>query len=598
MINHSLSKLSKDVLKCLRLLNKRDQKRILIITLVQVALASLDLIGILLIGFLTFITVGDQSLDKLKSNNVLLEKTISLLGNSNNLLVILACSSVFVLVFRTVVSSLITYKTFGYLAKKSAELSSFFTERLLRQTYLSVKSKSTNELTLVLTRGIELITLQIIAPLTLIVSDAYTLFALSILLLFLDPISFIGIISIFITSILTLNYFVKTKPEKVGRLYNELNVVVVEKISESIGMLKETKSKQRIPYYADIVLKNRIEYGGHSASLRFMPYISKYLFEILIVVSAATFGVIQLVFLESPNAITNSVMFIAAGSRITPTLLRIQQGIIGIRSSIGMSRSSIDLIETLVTEGETGNTHSLPLINVGFIPEIKLKNVSYVYPNTESTIINDINLTIEPGKIVGIVGSSGSGKSTLLDLMMGFINPTSGSISVSGMSPSDVIQLWPHEVSYISQESLVIKGTIRENLELGFPNNVINENALKDALVRAGLSEFVNDSELQLETVVSENGENLSTGQRQRLILARAFVSNPSLIIMDESTSNLDSETERKVMDSLKALRGQTTVVIVTHRAASLEGADFIYVMKDGQVVRETTWLDLKSEGL
>jgi ABC-type multidrug transport system fused ATPase/permease subunit len=213
-------------------------------------------------------------------------------------------------------------------------------------------------------------------------------------------------------------------------------------------------------------------------------------------------------------------------------------------------------------------------------PDIRIENVSFRYDQTD--ILQNLSLHIPAGSTFGIIGPSGSGKSTLLLLLLGVHQPQEGRVLVAGQNAASVLRNEVVNIGYVGPEPFLFEGTIRENLSYGLTQ--VDEKSLWDALAAASLKETIQAMPMQLEHALSENGDGLSAGQKQRLCLARIFLRRPSLVILDEATANLDSRTEMEVVDSLARLKDVATIIIVTHRMTTLRHADYIFDMERKKV--------------
>jgi ATP-binding cassette subfamily C protein len=229
--------------------------------------------------------------------------------------------------------------------------------------------------------------------------------------------------------------------------------------------------------------------------------------------------------------------------------------------------------------------------------EIVFEDVTFAYLNRESVpALRGLNLTIEAGRTTAIVGASGSGKTTVADLLTGLLSPASGRIVVDGR-PLTAASLasWRRDMSYVPQDTFLFNDTVRVNLEWGAPGHP--EAALWEALERASAARFVRELPRGLDTVIGERGVRLSGGERQRIAIARALLRHPKLLILDEATSSLDRDNERRIQRAIDALQHRMTIVVITHRLATIRHADVIHVMEDGRIVRSGTWDTLVRDG-
>lgn len=221
-----------------------------------------------------------------------------------------------------------------------------------------------------------------------------------------------------------------------------------------------------------------------------------------------------------------------------------------------------------------------------FEDKIKFNNVSFGY--TDSLVINNLSLEIPKGQTTALVGLSGAGKSTIADLVMGLLKPDHGEIKVDDDPLTDFYS-WRDQISYVAQETFLFNDTVRNNLLISEKS----DNEIFDILKLASAYEFVKRLPQGMDTMLGDRGVRLSGGEKQRLALARALLKNPSLLILDEATSNLDSKNEQKIRDSLNKLHGNLTILIIAHRLSTIQDADMIYLIEDGQAVESGNWESL-----
>lgn len=223
---------------------------------------------------------------------------------------------------------------------------------------------------------------------------------------------------------------------------------------------------------------------------------------------------------------------------------------------------------------------------------IKLENVSFSYRDEEHFLMKELNLKIPAGKTVAIVGPSGAGKTTVADFIMGFIQPYEGKITIDGFSLSKSnIGSWRSKIGYVSQETFLFNETIKFNLLLSQPEG--NEEDIIEALKLAAAYKFVSKLPEGIHTIIGDRGVKLSGGERQRLALARALLRKPNLLILDEATSNLDSNNEKKILNAIEDLHGEITILIIAHRLSTIKNADYIYLIDEGQILESGNWEQL-----
>jgi ABC-type multidrug transport system fused ATPase/permease subunit len=234
-------------------------------------------------------------------------------------------------------------------------------------------------------------------------------------------------------------------------------------------------------------------------------------------------------------------------------------------------------------------------VHTDFEPNIEISDLSFSYLNAPKPALTTINLSIKSGTTCAIVGPSGSGKTTLVDLILGMFAPASGDISVSGDSPLVATHRFPGAVGYVPQDVSIIQGTIRENIALGFPLEESTDLRINRALEAAHLLEFVKGLPNGVDTEVGPRGSKLSGGQRQRLGIARAMFTQPKLLILDESTSALDAQTEVLVSEAISSIPYEITTIVIAHRLSTVRFADQVVYLHDGKIQAKGNFESVRS---
>jgi ATP-binding cassette subfamily C protein len=232
---------------------------------------------------------------------------------------------------------------------------------------------------------------------------------------------------------------------------------------------------------------------------------------------------------------------------------------------------------------------------VPFQKEIRFEGVSFAYNERyQHAALKDVNLVIPAGQTMAFCGRSGAGKTTLADILMGLIRPSAGRVLIDNtLLAGENIHHWRRSVGYVPQEPFLFNETVRANLLWAQPG--ATEQDLRAALRASAAEEFVDHLPSGLDTLVGDRGVRLSGGERQRLTMARALLGKPSILILDEATSSLDTENERLIQDAIHRLHGELTVVVIAHRVSTVRKADSIIVLNRGEIVEQGTWQALLS---
>jgi len=231
-----------------------------------------------------------------------------------------------------------------------------------------------------------------------------------------------------------------------------------------------------------------------------------------------------------------------------------------------------------------------------FKPRIEFNDVTFSYPRSPSPALEHVALFCEMGSSTAVVGRTGAGKSTLVDLMLGMLQPNSGSVTIADVSPSQAIATWPGGIGYVPQSVALFDSSVRENIALGLPPGSYDDKMVWGALEIAHLDEFIRSKPDGLETLIGERGVRLSGGQRQRLGLARALFTRPKLLVLDEATSSIDTETEHAITEALTSLAGETTIVTIAHRLSTVRRADQVVYLEAGRIISVGAFEEVRLE--
>lgn len=588
---------SSNIARAARLLPRRDRVKVVAVTFLQVFLGLLDLVGIALIGILGALAIrgieGRQAGDRVSIflrmvnlENQSLQFQVSLIG-------ILAA---LFLILKTILSIFFSKKVIYFLSHRGAVISADLIKKLLSQNLIQVQSKSNQQNLFGVTAGVEAATVGILGATVNLISDVTLLVILSVGLFAVDKIVALSTALIFGLVALALYKVMHARAAEIGLLRSSLTVSSNEKILEVISAYRESVVKNRRGFYAKQVGRQRMELADLNAEFAFMPQISKYVIEICISIGSLFICATQFMLHDASRAVGILSVFLAASTRIAPAVLRLQQGAIQIKGSQGAASATFELIDSFQTGKDVSfELSDLEIVHEGFKPMIKLENVQFSYGPSLPKAISEINLEIESGSIVAIVGPSGAGKTTLIDVLLGILVPTSGKVEISNLSPIDSIKKWPGAIAYVPQDVLIVNGTIRENVSLGYETKSEDEFLVWEALKIASLEKLVKSLPEGLDTQVGDRGTRFSGGQRQRLGIARAMFSKPKLVILDEATSSLDGDSEAEITDTILNLKGNVTVLIIAHRLSSVRNADQLIYLEGGKIGGVGTFEELRS---
>ena len=576
-----------NLVRILNILSTKEKRKISLIIVVNIFLGIIDLIGVAAIGLLGALTVvGFGASGKSDSLIKITEffRIDDLIFQYQIAVIAVVSSSAFIL--RSLVSIYINKKILLYLARKGATISTEAFAKILNNSVVFIKQRSTQDYNYLLSEGVYSLTIGTLGNIANIFSDLVLLFILVIALTVYDFWLSVIVFTSFGILIYILLKLTSENAHQIGRTEAFLTTKSWLIVSESLTSFKElfvsNRLQTNLKNFGEIKVLN-----SEAAALRqFLPLQSKYLVETFVIFLAVLVSAIQFILQDVSSAVSSLAIFLGAGFRIAPAMLRINQGINQYKISFKSTENTLQLLEELK---DTKPLESkITIFNVshsGFIGSVLMKNVTYNYPGQAKPAIKNISLSIQPGSCVAIIGPSGAGKSTLVDILLGLIKSNNGEVLISGKSPVEAIKFWPGAISYVPQAVKLANKTIYENILLGLSPSKDKEDFVFKALEKSQLLDFVDSLENGLETLVGELGNKISGGQAQRIGIARALLTNPELIIFDEATNALDSETEDKISKALNSLKGKVTTITIAHRMDSIIDSDLIIYLKNGEII-------------
>lgn len=568
----------------LDLLDKGSRSKLLSLTLFLSLLAILDFAAVFFIGLMTMMAMGNLESSRLPTQVMFFVNHIAgTTENSQTATLRIALIAMALLLLRTIFSIRLTRKTFVILSAKGADLSFYLLSKLLSSPPSKLLAQNQQAIVHTLTYGVRSAVIDVIGPLMILISDFVLLGILFCGLAFID--FWLAATSIlFFTSIACYLYFLlHVKAGKLGKLNSELEISSNKKIFEILKNFKQIYAGDRIDYNRDQYHRLRLNFAAVDASRSFMPYIGKYVIESAVVFGTLLMAGTQFMFNSPGEALANLSIFVAASTRVAPAILRVQQNFVQINGGIGISHKLIELSKIVYPyEFKSQIREEIDFTHQGFSSSLSLRSINFKYEDSKSLSITDLNLEINEGEFVLILGPSGAGKTTLVDLILGIIEPNSGTVKISGLSPRVAIAKWPGAISYMSQDPFVFDGTIYENITLGY--NFSEKKDVSEMLNFAALKSTVDALPDGLEYRVGEDGVFLSGGQKQRLGLARAKFSNPKVLVLDESTSALDWLVEGDVVSAINKLKGSVTTILIAHKVSQNFLPDKVVYIDKGKV--------------
>ena len=507
-------------------------------------------------------------------------------STTRNFLIFLGTASVGVLIFTSFFRLFANYVQLRFISMRRHSLSKRLFAKMLGQPYEYFLNRNSGDLAKSILSEANEVVNQVLKPLVDVISYGIVSLLIITLLLFIDY-SLAMIVSAVLGGAYVLVYLtIRGITRRQGKERVVANKARFEVVGEAFGGVKEVKLRSLENYYLNIFDSPSRLFASTQATNAILSVTPKH------VIEAIAFGSVMgiAVYLLTQQTDMGVILpllgaYVMAGYRLMPALQAIYKGSVLLRFGAG----ALDSVKKDLDEGK-GSLGATTKVSEGSLPEFKetieLKDIRYTYPGTQKVSIDNISLSIPAKTSVGLVGATGAGKTTLVDLMLGLLNPSHGTIFVDSQPINNTnLRAWQRQVGYVPQNIYLVDADITSNIAFGVPKDKIDMEDVQRAAKAAQVHQFITESLPDgYRTRAGERGVRLSGGQRQRLGIARALYHSPKVLIMDEGTSALDSATEAAVMDSVKALARETTVIMIAHRLTTVKDCDQIIVLKDGRI--------------
>tara|TARA_Y100000389_G_scaffold203271_1_gene251180 strand:+ start:188 stop:1951 length:1764 start_codon:yes stop_codon:yes gene_type:complete len=576
----------------LLLLTPKEFKFAGLLLIMILIMTLLDVVGVA--SILPFIAVLTNP-NLIETNSILnaVFKFLSIFGVENNDQFLFALGViVFILLVTSLVFKSITTYAQAYFSKMCEySISKRLIEKYLHQPYSWSLNRHSSELGSTILSEVNRVIGAGLAPMIEVISKLAVTIGLVALIIVVNPkLALIISFSLGVAYGLIF-YFVRRYLAKIGMQTQKSNHLRFLSVNDAFSAIKEIKTAGLEQIFIKQFSKPAKTFAKNETIIQAISHIPRYILEIV------AFGGILLILIYMMSQ-TNDLsrvlplisLYVFAGYRLMPSVQQIYHSFTNI-VFIGPSLEKLcNDLKNLKLIDNKKNEEKLP-----FDKKISLKNIYYNYPNASQTSLSNINLTISTKSIVGIIGATGSGKTTMVDIILGLLEPKKGTLEIDGkIITKKNLRSWQRCIGYVPQNIYLIDDTIAANIAFGVEAEKINQKLVQNAAKIANLHEFVtNELPEKYETTIGERGVRLSGGQRQRIGLARALYHKPQVVIMDEATSALDLQTEEIVMDAIKLLGNNITIILIAHRLNTLKCCNIIYKLDKGKVVEQGTFNEL-----
>jgi ATP-binding cassette subfamily C protein len=592
---HLLGILPKELKSALKLLEPAAKSRYLLLSLLQIALALLEVFALSALAITTSIALSSYtSISVGQENNLDLLNSFFPNMEPEGKIAILLIIYVLLTLTKTIFSAIVTSAALVLLAKQSAIVGFNLNKILYFQGVNKIRFGKSQENLSGVTNSLDSLLISYLGTVSQLSGDIATILLVCLAMMFFDFESTLLIICLFGILLWVLHRFVNKSAAKVGEKMAVSSAQLSRKILDSWLVYREILLAQKVEKILQSTLPKRMEIAKWRARLSFLPSLSKYIFELFIVLSALAVSTLQILRNGISEAVSSFILVVAASSRLLPAVLRLQGNLIAIKQSIGGAFYTRQILSEINYTEYNSISVDLPDIPTRkFNARVTLDKLDFTYPDSSKPALSDVTFSIIPGSFTAITGPSGSGKSTLVDLVLGFLKPTSGFVLIDDLDPTEARKIWPGKISYVPQDVQIFEGSIAENVSL-ISGREYERDLLHECLNLSGLIKDIRNLVEGVDTLVGERGLKLSGGQKQRLGIARALYSKPELIVFDEATSSLDPITENQIAKNIYHNLSNRTVIVIAHRLSTVMRADTVLYFKEGRLLASGTFEDLK----
>jgi len=453
----------------------------------------------------------------------------------------------------------------------------------LRQPYTFHLQRNSAQLIQNVTAEVDAFTFTVMLPGINLLAETLVLAGFSSLLFAVEPMGTLIVACALGTASWSFHYFTRGRIARLGETRQHHAGLRLQHLQQGLGGVKDVKLLGREEEFLEQYRLHNTQSARTNQWHQTSQQLPRLWLELLAVSGLVILVLTMLTQGRAPEAMLPTLgVFAAAAFRLMPSVNRMLSAVHSLRFGlpvIGGLHAELSLV-TPESVRKQGTVQA-------FRMALEMKDVTYTYAGAVEPALKDISLVVQLGESVGFIGTSGAGKSTLVDILLGLLKPEKGQVLIDGDEIHHALRNWQDQIGYVPQSIYLTDDTVARNVAFGLPDVQIDEAAVWRALRAAQLEEFVKGLPRGLDSIVGERGVRLSGGQRQRIGIARALYHDPTVLVLDEATSSLDTDTELGVMQAVNALRGSKTIIIVAHRLSTVKHCDRLYRLEQGQIVEE-----------
>ena len=566
-----------------RMLSAAERRQLLLVVIGITAAALIDVAGVA--SVVPFLTLVASSGSGVTMRGLAEFRAWLAVTDEGVFIVLIGLLSLAVITISNALNAWVAWAQLQFTYMVGFTLSRRLLDSYLAQDHITLLQRNSVEMGKDILSEVDRVVSGLFTPILTIAARSVTAISIVAFLMFIEPTLALLLAVIFGGPYVLVYILIKRRLALIGESAVEGNRVRFKIVAEAFTAVRELRLYGRLQTFIRRFDDPARNYAKATAASLMIGQAPRYILEplafasvVLIVVHAVRSG-------NNLTAVFPMIgLFAFAGYRLMPAFQSLFVSVAALRYYMPTLK--------VILNGLKAAPHALPLerdpepLRERFKGELTLQNVNYVYGDG-SEALKDINLSIAANNTVGLIGRTGSGKTTLLSLIIGLFEPTTGSIRLNGEPLTGArLTAWQRRIGYVPQDVMLIDDTVAANIALGIPPDKIDIQAVEHAAKVAVVHDFIVSSLPQkYQTMIGERGARLSGGQRQRIGIARALYHNPDILVFDEATSGLDSETEEAFLSAVDRLVGERTVIVIAHRASTLRQAKIVHMIENGRIV-------------
>ena len=573
----------KQYLKEILYLLDEDKKKLPLLIFLFLFLSFLEILGIGIVGPYIALVFDPQALD---GRLGIVINALGLPKERDQLLTYSGIILVAIFLVKAILAIFVNYKIIYFCQNQTTKLRSYLMRSYQHLPYSDYLQRNSSEYINSILPLVAKFSGEVVQPSLKLISDGIVAVAILLLLAWSNWVALLLLLILLGVLVFVYDNLFRNRVKLYGASYNKASASLIKDVNEGIDGFKEIRVLGNELYFYNKVRNNSILLTEVQIKRQVVSVIPRYLLELslisfivsLIIVTIWTGG-------GQYELLSTLGVFGAASLKLLPATNTLSSSLIQLRYGRDTVTRLYSDFQKLRKVKVKKIPHKNKQIKMDNFKLLTLEKINFSYPNTVIKALDNVDLTLRAGESIGFIGQSGAGKTTIVDILLGLLEPVTGTIQYNGEYLSDFMVKWRTQIAYLRQQVFLIDNTLRNNIALGVVDKEIDDERIEKALKQASLMDLIEQLPNGVNTVIGERGARLSGGQCQRIALARAFYNNRKVLIMDEATSALDNETEQEVVEEIKQLKGKVTMIVIAHRLSTVQHCDRIYKMEKGRIV-------------